>query len=71
MVDLLYVDTVQQLEVVLLRTFPAQVIDILASRLTLSPQLDTPSQPHPKMYRTPDPGRGISRISEQIWGGKD
>ena len=32
-----------------------QVIDILASRLASSPWLDTPSQPHPKMYTSTSP----------------
>ena len=50
MADLLYTDAVQQLEVVLLGMPMVQVIDILASRLASSPWLDTPSQPHPKMY---------------------
>ena len=50
MADLLYANVVQQLEVALLGTPMVQFIDILASRLASSPQLDTPSQPHPKTY---------------------
>ena len=33
----------------------AQVINILSSGLALSPQLDTPTYPHPKMYASTSP----------------
>ena len=55
MTDLLYIDVVQQLEVALLGMLMVQVINILASRLASSPWLDTPSQPHPKMYISTSP----------------
>ena len=42
MADLLYTDVEQQLEVALLGMPVVQVIDILASGLASSPQLDTP-----------------------------
>ena len=55
MADLLYTNAVHQLEVVLWGMPVVQVINILASGLASSPQLDTPSQPHPKMYTSTSP----------------
>ena len=55
MADLLYADAVQQLEIALLGMPVVQGINILTSGLAMSPQLDTPSQPHPKMYTSTFP----------------
>ena len=55
MAEFLHCDAVQQLEVALLGTPMAQVIGILASGLASSPQLDTPFQPHPKLYTSASP----------------
>ena len=57
MADLLQADTVQQLEVALLGSPVAQVIDLLSRGLaqTKSSTSTTPAQPHPRIYTSTPP----------------
>ena len=57
MADLLQADAVQQLEVALLGSPAAQVVDLLSRGLaqTMSSTSATPAQPHPKIYTSTPP----------------
>ena len=57
MTDLLHADAGQQLEVVLLGSLAAQVIDLLSGGLmqTKPSTVVTPAQPHPQSYTSTPP----------------
>ena len=64
MADLLQADAVQQLEVVLLGSLAAQVVDLLSGGLvqaTTSTSV-TPAQPHPKIYTSTPPAPPPSSV---------
>ena len=64
MADLLQADTVQQLEVALLGSLVAQVVDLLSRGVaqTKSSTSATPAQPHPRIYTSIPPALPPSSV---------
>ena len=60
--DLLHANAIQQLEVALLGTPAAQVIDLLTGALAPSSSVAAPAQPHPRTFMSSPPAPPLTSV---------